>query len=331
MAEKFPAAFSGVEVRAWCIMENHFHLLVQVPEVPRRYWLDPDESPDTASFTQRPPETTAPRWRPADIPFEGDCPRPPVAFALSDEEMIDRLMALYGKDAAERKLKEWMTKRAKGDGDLVDLEKEKYCRRMYNISQYIKTLKEDVSRRIRKETGWTGYLWQGRFFSALVEGKAEALEFVTGYIGFNPRKARLVEDSKDWQWSSYAVACDTSSPRCAICRAGYEALMHQDWESVRNCLEAYYAAGERKLAQGDCPHGERGSFDGDSPREKVGRKCVSEMISSRCRALRSGSFLSFRVGFAAEMRGLMPNGFACGSDWSVREMASWVRDLTRAG
>ena len=39
------ADFSGIEVGAFCIMDNHLHLFVHVPPVPERYWLDPDDEP----------------------------------------------------------------------------------------------------------------------------------------------------------------------------------------------------------------------------------------------------------------------------------------------
>ena len=40
------AEFTGIQLLAWCVMDNHFHMLVYVPEVPDEYRLDPSESPD---------------------------------------------------------------------------------------------------------------------------------------------------------------------------------------------------------------------------------------------------------------------------------------------
>ena len=58
------AAFSGVEVWAFCIMDNHLHLLVHVPPVPERYWLDPGDEPAAYAFGMRPPECREPLWSP---------------------------------------------------------------------------------------------------------------------------------------------------------------------------------------------------------------------------------------------------------------------------
>ena len=49
------AAFSGIEVWAFCIMDNHLHLFVHVPPVPERLWLDPDDEPAAYAFGMRPP------------------------------------------------------------------------------------------------------------------------------------------------------------------------------------------------------------------------------------------------------------------------------------
>ena len=90
------AAFSGVEVWAFCIMDNHLHLFVHVPPVPERLWLDPDDEPAAYAFGMRPPECREPLWSP-----EGDCPPPPrpkLGFMLDDAEMLGRLAHLYGPE-----------------------------------------------------------------------------------------------------------------------------------------------------------------------------------------------------------------------------------------
>ena len=44
------ARFSGVELWAFCIMDNHLHLFVRVPPVPKEYWLDPHDEPVAYAF-----------------------------------------------------------------------------------------------------------------------------------------------------------------------------------------------------------------------------------------------------------------------------------------
>ena len=46
----------------------------------------------------------------------------------------------------------------------------------------------------------TGHLWQGRFFSCILDEKY--LYAAVRYIENNPVRARLVKHPQDWQWSS---------------------------------------------------------------------------------------------------------------------------------
>lgn len=159
------AAFSGVEVWAFCIMDNHLHLFVHVPPVPQRYWLDPDDEPAAYAFGMRPPECREPLWSPGgDSPR---APRPELGFMLDDSEMLGRLAHLYGPERAEAIGREWKVLRGNGLGRLVDEQKVRYCRRMYNLSQFVKTLKERISMWYNAEYKHEGFLWQGRFSHCL--------------------------------------------------------------------------------------------------------------------------------------------------------------------
>ena len=56
------------------------------------------------------------------------------------------------------------------------------------------------TRHVNEREGWRGYLWQGRFASfPMDEGHLIA---AVRYIEQNPVRARLVEDARDWPWSS---------------------------------------------------------------------------------------------------------------------------------
>jgi putative transposase len=50
--------------------------------------------------------------------------------------------------------------------------------------------------------GRVGHLFQGRFYSELVEREPHLLE-VTRYVVLNPVRARMVAEPVDWPWSSY--------------------------------------------------------------------------------------------------------------------------------
>ena len=247
------AAFSGVELLAWCVMDNHFHILVHVPEVPDEYRLDPDDPPASHAFGMRPPECNPALWAPA----EGDCPptapsgdgacpraaaRPATGFMLSDEEMLGRLGHLYGSPKRIRSLRTmWAEMRAHGNGAAVDAMKERYCRRMYNVSQFVKTLKERIAQAINRRTGHVGHVFEGRFHSGLVERDPSVATTMALYIDFNPHKAGLVRRGGHYAWSSFGQACGAGA-HAAECRAAYERLFGCSWPEARELILETFAA-----------------------------------------------------------------------------------------
>lgn len=60
----------------------------------------------------------------------------------------------------------------------------------------------EYSRWYRKQTGYTGHLWQGRYKSPLIETESYLLE-CGRYIERNPVRAKLVPDLGDYPHSSY--------------------------------------------------------------------------------------------------------------------------------
>jgi putative transposase len=71
-----------------------------------------------------------------------------------------------------------------------------------NLSQGIRQLNGTYTQHINKKYQTVGHLFQGRFKSILIEKENYLLE-VSRYISLNPPRANLVEDPKDWPWSSY--------------------------------------------------------------------------------------------------------------------------------
>ena len=237
------AEFSGVELWAFAIMDNHIHLFVHVPPVPEEYWLNPAREPSAYAFGMRPLERREPLWS-----GQGACPRPfapdlrpETGFMLDDEAMLSRLGFLYGKKRASAIAVAWSALREQGLGKAVDSAKDRYCRRMYNLSQYIKTLKERVSMWYNATYGHAGSLWEGRFYSGVVEKDAVVKAVVAAYIGYNPVKAKLVNTPERWRWSSYAQAVSADMKFGAYCRKMYERLAGCPWEEFRGTLESMFA------------------------------------------------------------------------------------------
>jgi len=61
------------------------------------------------------------------------------------------------------------------------------------------------SQSVNTREGWSGHLWQGRFFSCpLDEGHLWA---AMRYVEQNPVRARIVEVAEEYEWSSAAAHC----------------------------------------------------------------------------------------------------------------------------
>lgn len=79
-------------------------------------------------------------------------------------------------------------------------------RRMYDLSEYVKEVKQRFSSWYNGLHDRKGTLWEERFRSLLVEGERGALMAVAAYIALNPIRAGLVKDPKDYRWSTYSEA-----------------------------------------------------------------------------------------------------------------------------
>ncbi len=67
------------------------------------------------------------------------------------------------------------------------------------------TLHQTYACAINKKYGWKGRLWQGRFFSSLIE--RENIAMVARYIELNPVRARICDHAVDYPWSSALASC----------------------------------------------------------------------------------------------------------------------------
>lgn len=157
-------AFSQVKVLTFCVMSNHFHILVDVPDGP---------------------EDGGASW--------------------SDERVLEHLGLIYGEPKMAQLRWELAHYRKQGNEAGAEEFRERCFRRMWDLSQYMKILKQTFSQWFNREHGRRGVLWEERFKSELVE-EGHAAGRVATYIDLNPVRARIVADPKDYRWSGYGEA-----------------------------------------------------------------------------------------------------------------------------
>jgi len=167
------ALFSGVKVMTYCLLSNHWHLLVKVPS--REKFL--------RQFDDR----------------EGE------GAGSGEARLIGHLATLYSKAYINQLKLELADMRERGLENAAQEVLDKYKRRFCDLSLYVKEVKERFTRWYNRKHQRVGTLWSGRFKSVLVEN-GEALRTMAAYIDLNPVRAGMVEDPKDYRWCGYAEA-----------------------------------------------------------------------------------------------------------------------------
>ena len=244
---------------------------------------------------------------------------------LDDSEMLGRLAHLYGPERADAIGREWEVLRGRGLGHLVDEAKERYCRRMYNLSQYVKTLKERVSMWYNETYRHSGGLWEGRFHSGVVEKDEVVTAVVAAYVGYNPVKAGIAADPESWQWSSYALAVSDGGPDGERCRRMYEKMLNRPWEEVRAKLESMFAD---KLPDSVSPEDLKGwldDYDEDVEGSGVnaGRFRASQAIRATMK-LFSGAYIGRDMAFLDRVAAFLPERFPRAGSRSVKRCRAFV-------
>ena len=156
--------FCRVRVLTFCIMSNHFHLLVEVPKRP-----DPDSLP-------------------------------------GPDEIVADLEQLSGFQFPDVARQRFAMHQDSGDSEGLARYLASFHARMYDVSAFMKLLKQRFTMGYNARHGRKGTLWEDRFKSVLVEGAGHALATMAAYIDLNPVRAGLVNDPKDYRWSGYGEA-----------------------------------------------------------------------------------------------------------------------------
>ena len=158
--------FSGCRVLSYCVMSNHFHILLEVPPMPQGGLGD-------AELLNR-----------LGV-FYGE------NFVKS---VADELLAARTEGGV-----------AGGNPERVAEIHGRFTRRMHDLSDFMKTLLQRFTRWFNRTHNRTGTLWEERFKSVIVEG-GTAARTMAAYIDLNPVRAGMVEDPADYRWSSYGEA-----------------------------------------------------------------------------------------------------------------------------
>jgi len=160
--------FSGCRVLAYCVMSNHFHLLLEVPRMA-------DGGLSDEELLQR----------------LGGLYSEVVVAGVAAELAEARKVSIGENDAA-------------GVARVAAIH-ARFTYRMHDLSEFMKGLLIRFTRWFNRMHSRSGTLWEERFKSVIVESGV-ASRTMAAYIDLNPVRAGMVKDPADYRWSSYGEA-----------------------------------------------------------------------------------------------------------------------------
>jgi putative transposase len=158
--------FSGCRVLSYCVMSNHFHILLEVPPKPAEGLSD-------ELLLQRLSGLYSEAFV-AGVAVELADARKPGEDENFNQARVSEIHA-------------------------------RFTYRMHSLSEFMKGLLIRFTRWFNRTHSRTGTLWEERFKSVIVESGVAA-RTMAAYIDLNPVRAGMVGDPAGYRWSSYGEA-----------------------------------------------------------------------------------------------------------------------------
>lgn len=157
-------------------------------------------------------------------------PGPPK---LSDQELLERLRSYYG-EKGDKYLQ--FRKALETDDKNAELLRERHLKRMGDISEFSKTLKERFSAWYNKRENREGTLWMGRFKSILAQDTPYCTGIMAAYIALNPVRAKMISDPMNYRHCAYGAAMGGDQR----CQSGIMRVMGKDsWKAAAQAYRIY--------------------------------------------------------------------------------------------
>jgi putative transposase len=159
--------FSGCRVLSYCLMDNHFHLLLEVPPMA-------DGGISDEVLLKR-------------------------LSALYGEDFVGGV----AQELADARSRDYTGKG--GRDEAVSAIHKRFTYRMQDLGEFMKGLLQRFTQWFNRAHSRSGTLWEDRFKSVIVEDGIAA-RTIAAYIDLNPVCAGMVRNPADYRWSSYGEA-----------------------------------------------------------------------------------------------------------------------------
>ena len=228
--------------------------------------------------------------------------RPDPSLLPSPDQIVQDLQALSGHQDPNAVAQRFQMYRQANDPDALARYLASFHARLYDLSAFMKLLKQRFSQWFNSRSGRKGTLWEERFRSVLVEGHGHALTTMAAYIDLNAVRAGLVRDPKDYRWCGYGEAVAGRRRAKLGVQALVTALQRGREESVSKSLEVYrmhlYLEGEEgREAIGEDGRPVRGTLSRQAAvavLQAKGRLPVAEYLRCRVRYFCDGAVFGGR-------------------------------------
>ncbi len=159
--------FTGCRVVSYCVMCNHFHLLLEVP------------------------------------PLANDGISEELLLKRLSAIYSEAFVAGVAKELADVPADQYVS--ASGQDEAIAAIYQRFTYRMHDLGEFMKGLLQRFTQWFNRAHSRTGRLWEDRFKSVIVEDGVAA-RTIAAYIDLNPVRAGMVKDPADYRWSSYGEA-----------------------------------------------------------------------------------------------------------------------------
>lgn len=222
-------------------------------------------------------------------------PRPPAHALPGPDEIVQALRRLSGHQFPGAVAQRFADLRAAGDTAALGSYLACFHARMWDVSAFMKMLKQRFTQWYNARNSRAGTLWEGRFKSVLVEGTGRALVTMAAYIDLNAVRAGLVTDPKDYRWSGYGEAVAGRKVARLGVQAVVTALRWGQEESLTDSMTSYrhylYWRGDERR--------ERLATGGGKARGKLEAEAVAAVLRAKGR-LPVGEYLRCRVKYLTD-------------------------------
>jgi REP element-mobilizing transposase RayT len=159
--------FTGCRAVSYCLMDNHFHILLEVPPMAEGGISDEE-------LLKR-------------------------LSAIYGEAFVSGV----AQELAEAKAAAY--KSESGMSEAVAAIHKRFTYRMHDLAEFMKGLLQRFSQWFNRAHSRSGTLWEDRFKSVIVEDGVAA-RTIAAYIDLNPVRAGMEKDPAEYRWSSYGEA-----------------------------------------------------------------------------------------------------------------------------